>query len=85
LAIVLTQNTVPWAAAARAVAASASPHASPWKAIGATSTGQLVGRPRTVVAKERQPTSTSTLSRSRRRSNARRFSRKVRSSPAPPL
>jgi hypothetical protein len=83
--MVLTQNTVSSPAAARAVAPSASPQARPWKAIGATSTGQLVGRPSTVVARERRPTSTSTRGRSGRRSNARRFSRRVRSSPDPPL
>ena len=56
-----------------------------WKAMGATSTGMETGDPRTVVSVETDDTSMRTLGRRRKRENASRFQRSVRSSPAPPV
>ncbi len=53
-------------------------------AVGATSTGIETGSPRTVVAVLTALTSTRTRGRSRGRDHAATFSRRVRSSPAPP-
>ncbi len=77
-------STDPTAAEARAVATSPSGSARPCSAVGATRTGSDTTCPSTVVAFERDETSTSTRGRRTYRENAARFSRMVHSSSAPP-
>ena len=79
-----TTMIVPAAAAARAVARSPSGCAIDWYAHGATSTGKDSDVPRIVVDGSGWPDPRKTLGRSLHRSNARRFSASVHSSPAPP-
>ena len=84
VATVERHMSVPAAAAPRAIATSPSSCAICWNAIGATSAGIETGVPSTVVSVETDETSTRTRGRSRKRENASRFQRSVRSSPAPP-
>ena len=65
LDIVEGTNGIPAAAAARAVASSASGWASPCEAIGAIATGIDAGRPRNAVEVSIRETSTSTRGRNR--------------------
>ena len=75
---------MPAAAAARAVAASASGWARPWAAIGATASGMAAGWPSIVVPGSMRDTSTSTRGRSRNRRHAASFSARLISSQDPP-
>ena len=84
LASVDSVINVPAAAHARAVATSPSGFAIRCSAVGAASTGILTGCPSTIVERSTFDTSTSTRGTSATRSNAKRFSRSVHSSPAPP-
>ena len=74
----------PSSAAARAVPASPSACASHWNAHGATITGDDSAAPSTVTDGSGDDDARSTRGLSTHRSNARRFSAIVHSSPAPP-
>src|SRR5437762_4987367 len=81
---VLTTMTV-WAPrAARAAASSPSGRARRLKAVGASSTGNAIFSPRTVVLGSTRLTSTSSRGRKTIRWKARRLAASVHSSPAPP-
>ena len=81
---VLSAMMVPAAAAALAEASSPSGWASRWTATGASSTGNSIRWPRTVVDGSIFDTSTRTRGRSRSRWKAARFSLRVTSSSAAP-
>ena len=84
VATVETHMSVARGSCARAIASSPSSCAICWNAMGATSAGIATVVPSTVVSVETDDTSTRTRGRSRKRENASRFQRSVRSSPAPP-
>ncbi len=83
-AVLETTMTVPARAAARAVASSPSGCACFWYAHGATSTGNAISVPGTDVDGSTGHAPVSIRGRITQSSNARRFSARVHSSPAPP-